>query len=210
MSYSLDPNYWTSEAPSGPVIQKGRGGELVRPITGEILPPVRLSDPHEPAYLTQGQPIAIPALPQATHTAHMRETHDVRAAARVAERFIVWDMLIFGAITAALAGLIYYRVGGDSTLYALGWLVVWGSVSYLAMNRNRAQSYDHSPTGVARLEQRTQAAMHDRAAQTQEYQIDSNERLAMYAIDRHTELIKERWRLEAGQAGRRLEGGPHE
>ena len=178
---------------------KGKGGELVRPITGEILPPVRLSDPHElPAYMTQGQPIAIPALPQATHTAHMRETHDVRAAARVAERFIVWDMAIFGAITAALAGLIYYRIGGDSTLYALGWLVVWGSVSYLAMNRNRAQSYDHSPTGVARLEQQTQAAMYDRSAQVQEQEIASRERVALYAIDRHAALIEKRWQLERG------------
>lgn len=146
-------------------------------------------------------PVAIPTLPPATHTAHMRDNFDVRAAARVAERFILWGMGIFGAITAALAGLIYYRVGGDSTLYALGWLVVWGSVSYLAMNRNRAQSYDHSPTGVARLEQCTQERIARRHAQTQEYQIDANERIAMHAIDRHVELVKTRWQLEAGQAG---------
>ena len=153
-------------------------------------------------------PIAIPALPPATHTAHMRDNFDVRAAARVAERFILWDMGIFGGITAALAGLIYYRLGGDATLYGLGWLVVWGSVSYFAMNKNRAQSYDHSPTGVARLEQRTQAAMHDRSAQAQEYEIDSRERVAMYAIDRHVALIEKRWELERGeQAGKRLGDG---
>lgn len=148
--------------------------------------------------LTQAPPVAIPTLPTATHTAHMRENHDVRAAARVAERFIVWDMGIFGAITAALAGLIYYRIGGDSTLYALGWLVIWGSVSYFAMNKNRGQAYDHSPTGVARLEQTTQAAMHDRAAQVQEYEIASRERIALYAIDRHATLIERRWELERG------------
>jgi len=160
--------------------------------------------------LTQAPPIAIPTLPPATHTAHMRETHDVRAAARVAERFVLWDMAIFGAITGALAGLIYYRLGGDSTLYALGWLVVWGGVSYFAMHKNRGQAYDHSPTGVARLEQRTQAAMHDRSAQVQEEEIASRERIALHAIDRHAELIEKRWQLEAGQSMKRLEGGPHE
>ena len=148
--------------------------------------------------LLQAPPVAIPTLPTATHIAHMRENYDVRAAARVAEQFIVWDMGIFGAITAALAGLIYYRIGGDSTLYALGWLVVWGSVSYFAMNKNRGQAYDHSPTGVARLEQTTQAAMHDRTAQVQEQEIASRERIALYAIDRHAILIERRWELERG------------
>ena len=148
--------------------------------------------------LTQAPPIAIPTLPPATHTAHIRDNFDVRAAARVAERFILWDMLIFGAITAALTGLIYYRIGGDTTIYALGWLVVWGGVSYFAMNRNRGQAYDHSPTGVARLEQRTQAAMHDRSAQVQECEIASRERIALHAIDRHAALIEKRWELEWG------------
>ena len=148
--------------------------------------------------LTQTPPIAIPTLPPATHTAHTRDNFDVRAAAHVAERFVIWDMGIFGAITAALAGLIWYRVGGDSTLYGLGWLVVWGTVSYFAMNKNRAQSYDHSPTGVARLEQRTQERIADRHAAIQEYEIDSLERIALYAIDRHAALIERRWELERG------------
>jgi len=143
-------------------------------------------------------PVAIPTLPPATHTAHMRETHDVRAAARVAERFVLWDMAIFAIITGAITFLIWYFVDGDLTLYAVAWLVVWGGVSYLAMNRNRRQAYDHSPTGVARLEQGTQAAMHDRSAQVQECEIASRERVAMYAIDRHAALIEKRWQLERG------------
>src|SRR5690349_12413627 len=120
------------------------------------LPTVRRMTAEESAALatvmpSQAQPtsIQIPSLPQATHSAHMKENYDIRNTAKVAERFIIWDMGIFGAVTASIAGLIWYQVGGDLTVYSLGWLVVWGAVSYFAMNRNRAQAYDHSPTGVA-------------------------------------------------------------
>lgn len=147
----------------------------------------------------QPQPIQMPALPQATHSGHLRENFDIAATARVAERFIMWDMGIFAAVTAALTVLIWYFVDGDLMLYGLGWLVVWGGISYFAMNKNRGQAYKHSPTGVARLEQESQVAMHDRTASVQEYEIDSRERVAMHAIDRHAELIEKRWRLEVGR-----------
>ena len=67
------------------------------------------------------------------------------------------------------------------------------------MHRNRGQSFDHSPTGVARLEQHTQQAMHARSADVQEYEIDSRERIALHAIDKHADLIEKRWKLEVGR-----------
>jgi hypothetical protein len=162
---------------------------------------VRTMSPEETALLQvpQPAPIQAPVLPQATHSGHLRENFDIVATAKVAERFIIWDMCIFGAVTAAVSFLIWYQVGGDVTIYSLGWLVAWGSVSYFAMHRNRGQAYDHSPTGVARLEQRSQVAMHDRAAGVQEYEIDSRERIALHAIDRHADLIEKRWRLDGGE-----------
>lgn len=148
----------------------------------------------QPAYHQEaGQ---MPALPQATHTAHMRDNFDVRANARVAERWIVWDMAIYGGITLVLVWVTYYLMGGDKSLYAAGGFIVWGTISYVAMHRNRAQAYDHSPTGVARLEQRTQAAMHDRTAQVEEHRIDMQAKVAMYAIDAHVGLMERRQRVE--------------
>ena len=178
-------------------------GNLVQP--ERQLPTVRAMSPAESAALqglTQSaspvMPIQMPQAPQATHSGHLRDNFDIAATAKVAERFILWDMGIFGAITAALAVLIWYQVGGDVTIYSLGWLVAWGGISYFAMNRNRGQAYSHSPTGVARLEQQSQVAMHNRSADVQEYQIDSAERIAMHAIDRHADLIEKRWKLEGG------------
>jgi len=150
----------------------------------------------QPAMQQVAQPIQIP---QGAHSGHLRDNFVGRATAQVAERFILWDMAIFAAITAAITVLIWYFVDGDLMLYSLGWLVVWGGVSYFAMNKNRGQAYDHSPTGVARLEQKSQVAMHDRAASVQEYEIDSRERIALHAIDRHAELIEKRWRLETSK-----------
>lgn len=133
-------------------------------------------------------PIQIPALPNTTHSSHLRENYDMRAMADVATRFGAQDALIIGAITLAITILLAYFVPFNNTIYGLGWLLLWGGISLFSLNRTRLMAYDHSPVGVARFEQQSQMAMHDRTAQTEEYRIDSNERIAMAELQHRREL----------------------
>lgn len=203
MSYSQDPNYWSSEAPSGPVIQKGRGGELVRPITGEILPPVRLSDPHEmPAHMLNGQPIQLtPPAPALSHTGHIRHQDDAITNAKASLLYSKALILVTSIGITAILFLVYLNQGGDLGVYFGIELLALSGAALVALVVNRAQGLNHSASGIAHHELRTQEKIARRHAQTQEYEIDSRERIATYAIDRHVELVKTRWQLEAGQAG---------
>ena len=68
--------------------------------------------------------------------------------------------------------------GGVGSHYALAWLVIWGVCILGALAINRTQGLKHSSTGIAHAE------------------IESRERLAMFAIEKHVELIEKRWKLD--------------
>jgi len=70
-----------------------------------------------------------------------------------------------------------YGTDSDSGTYIVLWLLLWGLSVLIALIINRAQGLRYSSTGIAH------------------HEIESRERLAMYAIDRHIELIEKRWRL---------------
>ena len=177
---------------------------IVRPITGEILPPVRLSDPHElPAYMTQGQPIQLDApAPALSHTGHIRHQDDALTNARAS---LLYSRAIGAVAALGVTGLLFLAwltYGGDVAVYfGLEVLGVSG-VALVALVVNRGQGLHHSASGIAHHELKTQEKLARRHAQTQEYLIDSQERVATYAIDKHVELVKTRWQLERGeQAG---------
>lgn len=83
--------------------------------------------------------------------------------------------LITGGIV--LIAWLMYGTDSDSGHYIVLWLLLWGLAVLIALIVNRAQGLWHSPSGIAH------------------HEIESRERLAMYAIDRHIELIEKRWRL---------------
>ena len=79
-------------------------------------------------------------------------------------------------ITAGILFIAYNFLGGEEGLYAIAWLVTWGICILLALLRNRHQGLWHSATGIAH------------------HEIDSRERIAMHAIDRHIDLLEKRWK----------------
>lgn len=183
---------------------KGKGGELVRPIVGEVLPPVRLSDPHElPAHMTHGQPIHLDApAPALSHTGHIRQNDDALTNARAS---LLYSRAIDAVAALGVTGLLFLAwltYGGDLGIYFGLEILGVSGVALVALVVNRAQGLHYSASGLAHHELRTQEKLAARHAQVQEYLIDSQERVATYAIDRHVELVKTRWQLERGeQAG---------
>lgn len=77
-------------------------------------------------------------------------------------------------ITAALVILAWIVLGGDEGLYALAWLGAWGVCCLGALAYNRWQGLWFSPAGLGH------------------HEIDSRERVAMHAIDKHTDIIEQR------------------
>jgi hypothetical protein len=104
------------------------------------------------------------------------------------------------AVTVALGNLIYsgaYAVAallitagiflmawlgsgqdGNGWHYFVAWLVAWGVCILIALAVNKWQGLHHSSTGIAH------------------HEIRSRERMAMYIVDRHIELIEKKWGLE--------------
>ena len=73
---------------------------------------------------------------------------------------------------------IKYGVAGEGSDYALLWLLLWGISILVALIINRLQGLKYSSAGIAR------------------HEIDSRERIAMYVVDKHVELIEKRWHVE--------------
>lgn len=154
---------------NGKVLQKGAPKSQIiklEPRT-DILPPVRHDVAIElPALQTSAMPIA-----SRTH-----ESFDVVKQAQATLIHAKADIAVFGAITFALVVLLWLMQGGDLLLWGFGGLLAWGLAGLLALNRNRAQGFYHSPSGV------------------DHHEIDSRERIALHAIDRHADIIEEKYR----------------
>ena len=209
MSYSQDPNYWTSDDPRGKVMYKGASrSELVRPIVGEVLPPVRLSDPVAMPPAPQAAPIHLDAPVMAlSHTGHIRHQDDAITNAKAS---LLYSKAIGTVAALGVTGILFLAwltYGGDVAVYFGLEILGVSGVALVALVVNRGQGLHHSASGIAHHELKVQEKLAARHAQTQEYEIDSRERVALYAIDRHVELVKTRWQLEAEQGMKRLEGG---
>ncbi len=82
-----------------------------------------------------------------------------------------------GLITAGICFIGYLYEGSGGDFYALLWLVSWGVCILVALAFNRRQGLWFSSSGIAH------------------HEIESRERVAMHAIDRHVALIEARWKL---------------
>ncbi len=86
--------------------------------------------------------------------------------------------ITLGVITAGVCLIGYLSEGGGGTFYALLWLVSWGVCVLVALAVNRQQGLWFSSAGIAH------------------HEIDSREKVAMHAIDRHIEMIEKRWEFD--------------
>lgn len=81
-------------------------------------------------------------------------------------------------ITTGMLILAWLLIGGDSILYVLIGLILWGICILVSLMINRWQGLWFSPTGLGH------------------HEIESREHVAIHAIDRHVQLIEKRWGIE--------------
>jgi hypothetical protein len=109
---------------------------------------------------------------------HLARSDDTALTNAFASLFYSLAYSIAGAlITGGILLLAYSLLGGEEGLYVIAWFVLWGVCLLGALAYNRWQGLWFSPAGL------------------DHHEIDSRERIAMHAIDKHIELIERRWRI---------------
>lgn len=84
-------------------------------------------------------------------------------------------------ITAGLLLIVWMYKGGPGGPYFFAGLIVWGVAFLAALYGNRAQGLHHSATGVAHAE------------------IAAKTEVAIYAIDRHCQMLESKWQADRGK-----------
>jgi hypothetical protein len=108
---------------------------------------------------------------------HLAKSDDTALTNAFASLFYSLAYSVAGAfISAGILLLAYCVLGGDEGIYALLFLIVWGGCFLAALAYNRWQGLWFSPAGL------------------EHHEIDSRERIAMFAIEKHIELIQTRWK----------------
>jgi hypothetical protein len=111
---------------------------------------------------------------------HLAKSEDTALTNAFASLFYSLAYSVAGAmITAALLLLVFLLFGGNERIYLLLFFLLWGMCLLGALAYNRWQGLWFSPAGL------------------DHHEIDSRERIAIHAIDKHIELIERRWRLKA-------------
>ena len=142
--------------------------------------------PYSPAEITANEQGVIDSALSAAGTvmsgrqmSHLAKSDDTALTNAFASLFYSLAYSIAGAfISGGLLLLAYCVLGGDEGIYALVFLVLWGCCFLAALAYNRWQGLWFSPAGL------------------EHHEIDSRERIAMFAIEKHIELIQTRWKLK--------------
>jgi hypothetical protein len=115
---------------------------------------------------------------QMSHIARSDDTAITSAIANLiySAAYAFAALLITGGIFV-MAWLVSGR-DGNGAHYFTAWLIVWGICVLVALAVNRWQGLWFSSTGIAH------------------HEIESRERIAMYTVDRHIELLEKRWELD--------------
>jgi hypothetical protein len=110
---------------------------------------------------------------------HLAKSEDTALTNAFASLFYSLAYSVAGAFILAGILLIAFQLfGGDKGWYVLIWLFLWGVCLLVALAYNRWQGLWFSPAGL------------------EHHEIQSRERIALHAIDKHIELIERRWALK--------------
>lgn len=110
---------------------------------------------------------------------HLAKTDDTALTITFSSLFYSLAYSIAGAmITAGILIIAYWLLGGDEGIYAMVFIVLWGCCFLGALAYNRWQGLHFSPAGL------------------DHHEIDSRERIAKFAIEKHVELLEKRWKLK--------------
>lgn len=120
-------------------------------------------------------------LPDTTHTRQVDSAVTVARASIIAALPV---LAVHGVVTGAMIGLAWAVVGSGGGLWLLGWLIVWGVASYIALERSRERGLYHSSSGVAH-----------HALDNDALEIRERYATARYATDRAFEFVENQRRL---------------
>jgi hypothetical protein len=148
-----------------------------RYVPATVEPPATLT-PTEQGVLSQAMTSVghLLAHGQASHLARSDDTALTHALGSLV--YSIPYLLIIAAVTGAAMLLAFFLFAGDTLVYFLFWLMLWGVCSLHYLTRNREVGLRHSAAGIA-LEE-----------------IASREELAKYVVDKHIELIEKRWQRQ--------------
>jgi hypothetical protein len=107
---------------------------------------------------------------------HLAKSEDTALTTAFASLFYSLAYGVAGAmITGPLVLLAFWALGGDEEIYYVVFLLLWGMCILAALGWNRWQGLWYSPAGL------------------DHHEIDSRERIAMFAIEKHVELLEKKW-----------------
>lgn len=144
-------------------------------------PAARELSPIEGEIIARGSQFAGQLMTPRTPSADI-QTHDSAVThAKASLLYSVAYGLPFAMITAGLLLIVWMYKGGPGGPYFFAGLIVWGVAFLIALYSNRSQGLHHSATGVAH------------------HEIDAKTEVALYAIDRHCQMLEKRWEAERGK-----------
>jgi hypothetical protein len=110
---------------------------------------------------------------QVSHLAKSEETPVENAVASLIYSVAYAAIAAGIALVLALLGMLLF--GGDERIYVLLAVLGWGIYVLRALRINREQGLEYSPAGL------------------EHHEIESRVEMGKYIVDKHIELIKERW-----------------
>ena len=110
---------------------------------------------------------------------HVARSEDTALTNAFASLFYSLAYSIAGAaITGGLLLLLLFFIGGDEEVYMVVFFILWGLCLLGALAYNRWQGLWFSPAGL------------------QHHEIDSRERIALHIVDRHIDLLEQKWQAK--------------
>jgi hypothetical protein len=126
--------------------------------------------------------IDLPSSPPGGQTVTAHSQDDALTLATASLRYSRAYIVVFAVVILALLAIAWVVVRDDAMLAVLivVGVLAWGWSSYGILAYERVKGLENSPSGIALAE------------------IESRERLSMYAIDKHIYILERQWEREDG------------
>ena len=149
---------------------------FVAPVRAEPTTAYQIT-PAELASMQQGNAIAGQVM--AYDPAHLAKSQDT--AQTIANASLTYALsygCIFAAVALPVGLILVFGFGASGWDVSLISFLTWGAFTMYMLRGNRAQGLYHSPTGIGH------------------HEIESREKIAIHAIDRHVDMVERRWEIE--------------
>lgn len=155
---------------------------FVAPAVVKRLEPAHDLTGGEVAIVNQSQQMAGSIMHSGAQSSHIRQDDDAISHAKASLLYSMSYGVAMLFVTAGMLLIVYLFRGGDAGWYFFSGMLFWGISVIVVLHRNRAQGLHHSSTGVAH------------------HEIDAKVQVAMYAIDRHAQMLERKWGVDERRA----------